>query len=441
MRLYINKFHIILLSALLIGVQACQINEIDDPNGPSLTSTEANSTIGELNNLAAGTESLMRSEMGFYYDALGIVGREYYFFTASDPRYTGELLGKGGAVLDNAGFYNTRPYAGRYRVILNANLLIEAINNTSASLNDAQKNGYVGFAETAQAISYLYALNMQYDNGIRFDVKDLNNLGPFLKYSDALDKIGQLLDDAYSKLQNAGNEFNFPLSSGFSGFNTPATFAQFNRAIKARVALYSGDKAGVLSALGDSFMDLNGDLNVGPQYYYSTAGNDVVNPVYRKPQESEALVAHPSFASDIRANDDRINKTAPRDSYKFDELTSDRDVVLYSSLDSNIPIIRNEELILMYAEANIGTNNAEAVNALDIIRTAHGLGSYTGTTTDAALVDELLYNRRYSLFGEAHRWIDMRRYNRLDQLPIDRSGDDVWKEFPRPISEIGVQGG
>ncbi|WP_432766785.1 RagB/SusD family nutrient uptake outer membrane protein [Phycicoccus elongatus] len=40
-------------------------------------------------------------------------------------------------------------------------------------------------------------------------------------------------------------------------------------------------------------------------------------------------------------------------------------------------------------------------------------------------MDEIVKQRRYSLFGEGHRWIDMRRWGRLNQLPIDRPGDDV----------------
>jgi hypothetical protein len=48
----------------------------------------------------------------------------------------------------------------------------------------------------------------------------------------------------------------------------------------------------------------------------------------------------------------------------------------------------------------------------------------------------LLYERRYSLFCEGHRWIDMRRFNRLSELPIERTGDVVAVNFPRPLSEI-----
>jgi hypothetical protein len=197
-----------------------------------------------------------------------------------------------------------------------------------------------------------------------------------------------------------------------------------------------------LAALNDSFINEAGSLNLGPDHFYSISGNDVTNPVYRAPGQAEALVAHASYATDAQPGDDRVaTKTASRAIVTGDGLSGNRDVTIYSSLSSFIPIIRNEELILLRAEANIGSDNTEAVRLLDIIRNAHGLGDYAGAVTDDALVDELLYNRRYSLFGEGHRWIDLRRYDRLNTLPIDRTNDDVWKQFPRPISEVGVQGG
>src|SRR5688572_6703843 len=163
--------------ALMIVVSSCEIEEVNNPNDPNRDELEANATIGELNNLVAGTESLMRKELGFYYDVTGIVGREFYFITDADPRYTGELLGKDQQTLDPAGFYGTRPYAGRYAVIRNANVLLTAIGNTSAPLDASQKNGYIGFAKTAQAYSLLLALNFQYENGIRIDVADEDALG------------------------------------------------------------------------------------------------------------------------------------------------------------------------------------------------------------------------------------------------------------------------
>jgi len=102
--------------------------------------------------------------------------------------------------------------------------------------------------------------------------------------------------------------------------------------------------------------------------------------------------------------------------------------------------LRNEELILLYAEANISTNAGEAINALNIIRNAASLPAYSGSMMPDELTTEMLNQRRYSLYGEGHRWIDARRFNILDQLPIDRvdedgNPDDVWTEFPIPLTE------
>jgi starch-binding outer membrane protein, SusD/RagB family len=125
----------------------------------------------------------------------------------------------------------------------------------------------------------------------------------------------------------------------------------------------------------------------------------------------------------------------PSGTLSLDGLSGAYDVVVFKSLTDFVPFMRNEELILIYAEANLSTNAAEAIKAINVIRSAAGIGAYNGGTTSAALLTEIATQRRYSLFGEGHRWIDMRRWNRLSELPIDRAGDDVWSQFPRPVSE------
>jgi starch-binding outer membrane protein, SusD/RagB family len=93
--------------------------------------------------------------------------------------------------------------------------------------------------------------------------------------------------------------------------------------------------------------------------------------------------------------------------------------------------------VLIYAEvqAQLG-NTGNALTAINRIRNAASLGNYTGATDLNSLITEILKQRRYSLLGEGHRWIDVRRYDRLKELPIDRTGDDVWVQFPRPATEL-----
>jgi hypothetical protein len=66
-----------------------------------------------------------------------------------------------------------------------------------------------------------------------------------------------------------------------------------------------------------------------------------------------------------------------------------------------------------------------------IRRISGGLAPYSGPVTPAALLDELLYNRRYSLLFEGgHRWIDARRFGRLGLLPLAVSTHTVQSRFP-----------
>jgi hypothetical protein len=337
--------------------------------------------------------------------------------------------------LNNTGFYITNPWSSRYRTVKNCNVLIDAATNSSL-ISDEEKKGYLGFAKTLKAYELLLNLNLTYTNGIRVDVADPNNLGPVLSYDESISAIASLLDEAKSDL--SGATVTFPLTSGFDGFQDAAGFTKFNRALAARVAVYREQWGDALTDLNESFFNLNGDFNTGAWEIFGTGTGDQLNSAFfPQNQNGEVRLAHPSYAEDIQAGDDRINKATLRETPASNTgLTSDRDVWVYTSSTASIPIIRNEELILIYAEANIQTNKlSEAVDAINIIRNGHDLGDYGGPQTKEALINEMLYQRRYSLFYEGHRWIDMRRYNKLDELPIDRAGDDVWSAMPIPQSE------
>ncbi len=422
-------------SVILFAFASCDIDDLADPNGSSIGGFSQNASKSEMQTLVTGIEDLTRQDFGFYYDVTAIIGREYWFFTGSDPRYTGEVLGKGASQLDNAGFYGTRPYQGRYRTIKNANVLINAVANSTQITNE-EANAYLGFAKTLQAFELHLALNLQYTNGIRIDVTDPNNLGGFVDYDAALVAIQALLEEATVHLQGAGGSFPFTLSDAMAGFDDPSNFLKFNRGIAARIALYQGNKSEANKHLGDSFMDMAGDMNTGPARFYSTAGGDFANNLFRPLNQAEAIVAHPSFVTDMTANDFRALKVIQRSlDITLDGLTGDYDVNVFKSLSDFVPFIRNEELILISAEANVGTNSSAAIDAINAVRNANNIGDYTGGTSDTELMDEIMYQRRYSLFGEGHRWVDMRRWGRLGELPIDRPDDVVWELFPRPVSE------
>ncbi len=433
MKKIINIQSTIFVAATLLFT-ACK-KDYGNLNGSTVEVYQDNATVAELNNLVSGTESGMRNSIAFYLDDVGTIGREIYHFSNSEPRYVTDLLGASSATLSGSNFYIATPWASRYRVVKNCNVLIDAATKSTV-ITDAQRKAYTGFAKTIEAYQLLLNLNLTDSNGIRVDVSDPNNLGPIVDYNAGLAAISTLLDEGATDL--AGADVAFPLA-GFGKFSDAHGLIQFNKALAARVDVYESKWSDALTALSQSFFDLNGDFTTGVYHVFGTGSGDQLNPAFiPQNQTGEVRVAHPSFATDILPNDDRIAKATLRNTTASIPagLSSDRDVWVYTSSTAPIPIIRNEELILIYAEANIQLNDfTDAIKALNIIRETHGLADYSGAQTQAALIDEMLYERRYSLYFEGHRWIDMRRYNRLDQLPLDRPDDNVWSEFPLPVTE------
>jgi hypothetical protein len=440
---YQHKLFSLILPAGLLFIAFCwssckKVEPILDPNNPSTSEITQNASIGELQNLAVGNEAAMRNNINFYLDDVSVIGREYYRFSTSDPRFTSDLLGKGSATLDNNTFYTTNPFDARYRVVKNTNIMILALQNTKAPITDAQRKAAIAYAKTVQAHELLMVFNMQYGNGIRVNVSNPDSLGPFLSKDESLNAIQNLLNDANTDLKN--NTAVFPFSTTLYS-DTANLFSKFNRALAARVAVYRKDWAQANTALSESFLNLNGSLTDGVYYHFSTGGGDVLNPVFfpLNTPPAEDRVVQPSFITDAEPGDTRVLSKAPKrtSTASQDGLSSDYDFFVYKTNVAPIPIIRNEELILLYAEVQAQLNNtANAVNAINKIRNAAGLANYTGATDLNSLITEILKQRRYSLFGEGHRWIDMRRYGLLNQLPIDRPGDDVWTQFPRPATEL-----
>ncbi len=441
MKKYIYKF--LFFASIMGALVSCQVEEFSDLNSPEVGAFAENMTRGDLQDLIGGILYSSRLRLGTYYDDCGVIGREFWRFSGSDPRFTTDLLGGGNSILDNNTFYITRPWAARYRTVKNANLILGFIDgqDLSAQFTNQEINATKGFLKTFIAYELLLNLNLTYDGGIRLDVADENNLGPFVSRTAALDGIRAILVDGANDLATGGGDFPFILSSGFSGFNSPGSFMQANKAISARVAAYQGDAPGILAFLGDSFMSLNGsNLSNGVYHNFSEDATSLINPLFISlsgSSEAQARIVQPLFITDAEAGDSRLdNKTLQLDDpITLDDLTGDYIVNRYQSNSDNIPIIRNEELILLYAEANITVNPTEAVNALNIIRASAGLGNYTGALDTASLINEMLNQRRYSLYAEGHRWVDMRRHGKLGELPLDRPDDDIWPQFPIPLTE------
>ncbi len=435
----------------LVVLAACKDLDVGNLNSPNLEDFVNNPTRSQVMSVASGllfgTRAGIEAQNG-YVSLLGILGRESYNFDPADPRFVTEMLV--GPLDGGSPAFGGNLWANPYRNIRNANLELAALTKVPL-VTDAEKEAIRGFTETIQALDYLQVINTRDANGAGIPT-DLDPLAPpaAIVTKDAVfAHIERLLDSAETHLNGAGGlAFPFELSPGFAGFTTATSFLRFNRALRTRVLAYLGSTGcaacwdSALTALSSSFVDTAADLNLGVYHSYATVSGDQTNTLFDP--NGRAIVAHPSLETDAQlqgggAKDDRfLRKTEPLANPKTTQgLTTQLRFTIYNSNVDPIPIIRNEELILLRAEANIGKGGvadlAAAVADINVVRIKSGkLPAYAGAVTQPALLDELLYNRRYSLMFEGgHRWIDLRRYGRLGTLPTEATSSGSAKRFAK----------
>lgn len=437
---------IAVLAGLALALPACADDlVVPDYNNPSIEDLENDPTpalvVTATQGLLIGARAAIASQTG-YIAHTGILGRESYTFDESDPRFVGEMVA--GSLDPGNGAFGGSGWLPRYANLRNANTILNALEKVTG-FTEAEREGILGFTKTIQALDYLYIINLRDENGAVIDVNRPIDAepAPIESKADVLAHISGLLDEAAQHLDAAGAEFVFDLSSGFDGFDDPQSFRRFNRALKARVEAYRGNYVEVLAALDASFIDdaPGADLDLGVYHVYQPdAPNALATP---------EIVAHPSIRADaeLQANGVDLDARVLAKTELLDQtvsvggLSTNVGFSLYASTSAPVPIIRNEELILLRAEAYMMLGNVPAAaDDINYIR-VHSGGLAERDDLDAGNIEgELLRQRRYSLLLEGHRWVDMRRFGRLDALPLDRAGDVVPSAFPIPRDECNARG-
>ncbi len=112
--------------------------------------------------------------------------------------------------------------------------------------------------------------------------------------------------------------------------------------------------------------------------------------------------------------------------------------------DTNWPVIRYADVLLMYAEALNQSNNGPtpaAYEAVNQVRTRAGLPNLAAGLSQADFSNVLLQERAFELCFEGHRWFDLRRFNQLVPV-ITAYGQSIQAPkhllFPVPQRELDV---
>jgi len=443
--------------ALFLG--GCNL-DITNPNSPTPAQALANPRTATTQ-MIVGVLATYRDNRAVQIRAFGSFGRETYYMFLTDGRF---ITGPYRNWRQNNAFEAGTQWAVRYQNYRNAYEAMKIISATPTgpptptSLTGAEKAGALGVLKTFIALDMLHTIEARGAIGAVVDmVDDQNAVLAMVSQDSVYGWITALLDDAKGNLDAAGTTFYFPMHSGFSAFgvaaNRPAGFGQLNRAIKARVEVKRGSLGcgapcynDALTALGQTWIaDLTAtNRDNGVYVIYSTATGDLLNGASFTGDRN--YYVHPSIDSIPGvALDDRYrrkvalstsacgtNYTSPQTEVN---VTATHRACTYPTNVTPTPIVRNEELVLLRAEAEWFTaSQSAALTDLAAVRAASGATNggtavvkVASPTNDVQFEDELLLQRTLSLYQEGQRWLDYRRFGKLGELGT--LGQDVAANF------------
>jgi hypothetical protein len=425
-----NAGRTISLAGVVVAI-GCAPVDAPDQNNQALGDLTGAPSVSSITTATQGLIIGMRGDANTITQRFSILGREAYNLDPGNPANEQDYY-------DNLG--DLAAWANPYATIKLADLVMASLDKVTG-LSAAQADGIRGFAKTVKAIELLNVIRCTDVGGALLDAAAnvTDSAGAIATKADVYTQIFTLLDQAKVHLQAAGGSFAFSLSPGFAGFETPAAFLTLNRAVRARADVDMQNWSVALTDLQGSFLDTTQPASLGMYFTYSTVSGDAINPLFEG--QPRVYFTHPRILNNAQKKPDgtldnrvlaKVKSIAPLSRFGYAVSAT---WTIYTSQTASVAYIRNEELVLLRAEANLGLGNmAAAVNDINFIRVnSGGLGPIALPYVPApgappTLLDELLYNKTYSMMWEmgSSSWLDARHYGKLAALPHDLPGDVVY---------------
>lgn len=462
------------IAALATGVTlvaGCKDSPVVNPtNAPTSAQLTGALTRPGLQTLVTGIlaqDRVIYSGNGAAYPIISeIYARDAYRIDVSEARYVSETLGGNpdpGSFASGSG-----PFNSGYIGIRATNTTLLAISNApSGVLTAGEKSASIGFVQTFKALAYYREIELRDTVGVPLQADDPNaGPGPIICKENALNYVAALLDSANTNLTAAAGTKSFPfaLPSGLTSFGRDysqvANFIRFNRGLKGKVDVYRGldhakpNAAAFTAAITELSQALGtatpggvpgSQFQNGPYHVFVPSGNEATANGEADPK----LGLNPQVKDSIKPGDTRISKIVSRTTLAGQGLSTNTTYVGAVSTNSAnltrpIGILRDEELVLLRAQAYIGAGQiANAVADINSVRSFYGAPLSTATTASQAITD-VLYDKRYSLLFEGpQRLVDLRAYGRLNStfLKPELANDPFNSAFPIPKAESDARGG
>lgn len=356
---------------------------------------------------------------------------------------------------------NSFIYTFYYRIITNANLIIDNIDGAEGS--DADKKAIKAEALTYRAWAHFQLVQVF---GKRYDAAG-NNTQAGIPISNT-SKVDGAPGKPRATVEAVYTQINSDLDAAiaaFAGASARPNKSHFNinvaKGIKARVALTQGKWA----IAAQNALEARTGLTLMTNAEYLSGFNSYTNQEWMwgsKQQEDQTTYFYSFFAylgtfnsTANRTNPKRINSvlynqipatdvrkglwdptgTNPTFSLPVGVVTNStasyrqkKFAVAGTTSVGDVVNMRVAEMFLIEAEARarlgIAGAAAETTNAQNVLFTLvknRDAGYVLSTKTGTALLDEILIQRRIELWGEGFRFFDLKRMN----APLDRNGGNA----------------
>ena len=341
------------------------------------------------------------------------------------------------------------PYELYYRLIGNANIAITSIDNATGT--KAERDQIKGEALGLRAFSYFNLVQLY---GKRYDAatKPNSQLGvplvltptteglPRATVEDIYTQINKDLTDAAALLTSARTYKSHINLEVIKGLQARVALVQQNW---AAAATFAADARKSYSLMSDTqYLDGFADV-ANPEWmwgfdhledqseffgaYHSYISDNFNSSVIRQtPKAINSLLYNQIPVTDVRSKmwvktPTAANAITPPGGVRVPYMNQKFRLpgTPSTSTMGDIPYMRVAEMYLIEAEAQARLGKStEAAKVLFDLTTKRDAAYKLSTSTGTKLIDEILFSRRIELWGEGHRFLDLKRMN----LPLNRNG-------------------
>jgi hypothetical protein len=463
---------------IVVALSAC-----DTPTVPNYASPNPDVTTRTgLQTLVTGLFGGTRNDLVWIITEMASFARDAGNFTNTDPRFITEFLGDGTPV-GNSDF-GVFGWNNQFQMVHTADSILAALPGVKSptAYSAGERAQITGVVLTIKALNYMYLAEQRDTSGVPIGGDKLNDLGtpaPILCNKDVWAAIVAILDSGNAALTiDPSDPLAISLPAGFSGVSaTAASFSAFNRALAGKanlelayaIARSSAGTAPTPTSAGspDHNALLRADSAIAASALYQpsalttpTAGpfsdplavyhtfsgtsGDLVNPVNG---EIGTLRMMREFTASVdTANDQRwkakfVKNNAGPEQQGYVSVADSFIVAFYPSVSSPIPIVRNEELVLVRAQIRLGLGDLPGAWTLinDVRTQVGGLPAEAVSTDYSTTRDALMREQRIStvLESSSDRAIAIRMYGLAAVADVTWGSNDTHATLmPVPNTEL-----